>query len=709
VADWSVRQRIVFWWMLFLVIQQVERWFLLPDVINVEAPSIPVLVYTLVTGFRADLITSTIAVLAVALIALVVNVVLWTAVGRRTGAAWWQSYGRLVTTAGWVTGLLLVILLLLDIGYYRYNQQRLNFVFFEYLGDLLAQWKETGVVGSQAAGQTGAELEDRGKWGGLVLGFLFCETAAVVAWWQGYARLRPRLSRLTGPVLLWNVVLLGALAIGLTGFHHRGPEAIRAADISSAAYYTLAQNPVLYAGEGLRAALDAHWKSDQGRLFDEMPLGEAIRATQDVLGPRAVFPYAEYPLVHRTEEDATLRLARPANIVIIFVEALDRRYLNKTVGGVEVTPFLDRLRNDSVYFEHFFANGVQTARGLFSTLCSYYPRQGTAAMKTHYMHDYACLPSLLRERGYRTEMVIGYDRDINRLHVFMARNGLHALFDRTSFPASAEEIGAVAGLGRPDGALLDLMRARVEVLRTQGSPYCVVSMTIGTHHPFAIPASAASHPDIQSLRSDPDGYLAALRYVDLELERVLTAMKRDGLLHDTMVLILGDHGRHEKIGHGDFERQAGHFMTPLFVWIDDSLRAPGVYRPRTVTTVASQVDLLPTVLGLNGTAPRVSASLGRDLSCLLASDCIEHNTAFLSSVYDDLIGLADDDGLLLYSLRSRTLRRADLDLNEPAVVLDATNPTVAQRYRRLLALYVAANTTLNQNKIWSWKEFGSKL
>jgi hypothetical protein len=234
-------------------------------------------------------------------------------------------------------------------------------------------------------------------------------------------------------------------------------------------------------------------------------------------------------------------------------------------------------------------------------------------------------------------------------------------------------------------------------------------MTIGTHHPFPIPASAAAHPDIRALRSDPDGYVAALRYVDMELERVLTAMKRDGLLKDTVVLILGDHGRHEKVGQSDFERQAGHFMSPLFVWVDESLRASGAYQPRTVTTVASQVDVLPTILGLSGTTPRVSASLGRDLSCLLRSDCVEGNVAYLSSVYDDLIGLADADGLLLYSLRSRTLRRADLDLNEPAVVLDAANPAIAQRYRRLLALYVATNTVLNQNRIWSWKEFGSKL
>src|SRR5438034_11333357 len=83
---------------------------------------------------------------------------------------------------------------------------------------------------------------------------------------------------------------------------------------------------------------------------------------------------------------------------------------------------------------NFFANGVQTARGLFASLCSYYPRQGQAAMKTRYAHDYLCLPSLLRRHGYRTEMVISEHRDLNRLQLFVTRNGLHQLFDQSDFP-----------------------------------------------------------------------------------------------------------------------------------------------------------------------------------------------------------------------------------------------------------------------------------
>ena len=40
-----------------------------------------------------------------------------------------------------------------------------------------------------------------------------------------------------------------------------------------------------------------------------------------------------------------------------------------------------------------------------------------------------------------------------------------------------------------------------------------------------------------------DKYVAALRYTDLELERVFTRLVREGLLQNTIVLVLGDHGR----------------------------------------------------------------------------------------------------------------------------------------------------------------------
>ena len=68
-------------------------------------------------------------------------------------------------------------------------------------------------------------------------------------------------------------------------------------------------------------------------------------------------------------------------------------------------------------------------------------------MKTRYAHDYLCLPSLLQRQGYRTEMVIGQHRDLNRLQSFVARNGLQQLIDEGDFPKDAERMG----LGIVDG------------------------------------------------------------------------------------------------------------------------------------------------------------------------------------------------------------------------------------------------------------------
>src|SRR5262249_13051431 len=147
-----------------------------------------------------------------------------------------ESFAWALTSCGLLVSLLFVIVLLLDVTSYRYHQQRLNFVWFEDLGDLLARWNETGFVGARAADRSGAEL-DGGKWVGPVLILLLCEGVAILAWWRGYAKLvRPLLSRFSrGAVLAPNLILLIALSIGLTGFHRRGPEAILAADISSAA------------------------------------------------------------------------------------------------------------------------------------------------------------------------------------------------------------------------------------------------------------------------------------------------------------------------------------------------------------------------------------------------------------------------------------------------------------------------------------------
>ena len=700
---WPLVRTLVFWWLLLVVIQQGQRVFLLLTVLSREAPGARLLLKTLVTGVRADFVTASFVIVGALGLGLAAASLLWIVPSRRRAGSFAGGSVRAVGVAAGLVTLLCFLIQSVDMGYYLYSGQRMDFVLFEYFGELIGQSREGAVVGSQAGQQTVAELREIGKWAARAGGYLAVEAVAVAAWWLAFTRLiapalaawyarRPRAA--TGALAL-------AISAGAWGLHPDGPDSVQSVAISSSTYYILAQNPIWHAASTL------HSLTRRGGVAPEilaiMGEGQAARITQATLLPGASFPSARYPLVH-TENATAAPLERRPNVLLIFVEALDRRFIGRTYDTLPGTPFLDRLRKDSVYFENFFSNGVQTFHGLFASFCSAMPRQGTAATKARFANDYLCLPTLLGRAGYATRMVIGQNRDRShsRLGMFMARNGLDELIDESGFPPAAERMG----LGVTDGALFDRLRVEIETLRAGKRPYLLATLTTGTHHPFIVPAA---HPDVAALRRQPDRYIAALRYLDLELERFFLGLQRDGLLRDTVVLILGDHGRHERVGRSEIENTAGHFLSPLIVWMDPSLRSRTRYRPRVASTLASHVDLAPTILGLSGLTPRVSSFVGRDISCAFVADCLGDRVVYLSDVYDNGAGMVDRDGIWFYSLRSRAVEGADLALKQPGKRWAEGDPAVAGRAERILALYVTANGLIERNGLWSWKEFGSRL
>ena len=147
-------------------------------------------------------------------------------------------------------------------------------------------------------------------------------------------------------------------------------------------------------------------------------------------------------------------------------------------------------------------------------------------------------------------------------------------------------------------------------------------------------------------------------------------------------------------------------MAPLMVWLDESLRLPDTFVPRKVDVIASQVDIAPTVLAMIGMGQHPSPFAGHDLSCLFVGDCLNDHTAYLTSVYDDLIGLATKEKIWLYSFRKAQLYWTDLGARS-RVVLSEDDKDKHWEYRRMLESYVASNILLEQNRIWSGRELGA--
>lgn len=91
-------------------------------------------------------------------------------------------------------------------------------------------------------------------------------------------------------------------------------------------------------------------------------------------------------------------------------------------------------------------------------------------------------------------------------------------------------------------------------------------------------------------------YRAQNRYLDAELGRLLDALESEGLIDDTVVVFLTDHGEqfdeHQKIFHGKSlyaEELAGVA----------SFRGPGI-EPGSIATLTTHADVLPTLLAMTG-------------------------------------------------------------------------------------------------------------
>src|SRR5262245_2050035 len=681
----ALTPRFVFWWLLLVVVQQAQRIFLIGAEARRDAPSPAVLGLTLLTGLRADFVTASFGMIVVLVVAVIVAAPFALGGLGRAGAV----LVRTVTVAAAILTVAYVAVLTVDMGYYLYSGHRLDAIFVEYLTDLVGQGRQGDIGGSQVGTQTAAELSEVGTWAVRVVSYAAVLTAAILGWRVAFRRVvaprmcaRPRVTAIVLPV---------AVAVGAWGVHPDGPDSVQSAPIASSTYYVLAQSPIWILNTPLERASKA--VIIPAVVQAAMPESRAIALARELLLPGARFVSPRYPLVH-LEEPRPSPLVRRPNVLLLFIEALDRRFLGRTIAGRRVTPFLDSLFADSVVFEQFHTNGAQTFHGLFASLCSSLPRQGAAATKARYANDYLCLPTLLARDGYRTRMVIGLNRDQShsRLGLFMARNGLQELIDESGFPRTAPR----AGLGIADGALFDRLRAEIDTLRAGARPYFLTTLTTATHHPFGMPSD---HPDVVALRAELDRYVPALRYLDLEFERFFRGLERDGALRDTVVLVLGDHGRHERVARDDVENAAGHFTVPLAVWFDPSLRAASVYRPRVARDMVSQLDITPTILGLTGLTPRLSPFAGRDVTCALVTDCVSDRAAYLSEVYEPGAGLVDREGFWFYGFARHTLDHIDLALAGPPRRLTADDPAAGPRIERILALYVTANTLTEQNTI----------
>jgi phosphoglycerol transferase MdoB-like AlkP superfamily enzyme len=298
----------------------------------------------------------------------------------------------------------------------------------------------------------------------------------------------------------------------------------------------------------------------------------------------------DIPTLHH--QRATYRKDKPLNLVIVLLESLGADTVG-SLGGIDLTPELDKLASQGIWMDRLYSTGTRSVRGIEAVISGFTPTPRLSVVKLPETQDnFFTLASLLEKQGYQTSFVYGGEAHFDNMKRFFQNNGFQTVVDQKQY----KDPIFVASWGVSDE---DLFNRAHEMFSNAGDqPFFSLVFTSSNHEPFDIPENRVAR------ESDPDGARkTAIRYADYALGRFIEQARQSSYWDNTVFLIVADHPARLFAGS----------LVPVH-----RFKIPGVIigksiKPRRISGITSQIDLVPTLLSLMGIDSN-HPGIGRDLT-----------------------------------------------------------------------------------------------
>ncbi len=337
-------------------------------------------------------------------------------------------------------------------------------------------------------------------------------------------------------------------------------------------------------------------------------------------------------------------VAKGKNLIMIQAESFNNFVVGLKVNGQEVTPNLNKLIKESLYFNHIY---LQIGRGNtsdaeFVANNSLYPSRKDGAYRTYVDKTFYSLPIVLKEEGYITSAAHGNSPEFwNRKNAYKSQG--YDVFYYKGHPS----IGSpdILGMGISDKAMFHKM-AEIYKKQSEKQPFYGFIVTLSSHRPFQLPARVQKLSLPKEFQNTMTGnYLQSVHYTDEALGEFIQDLKEKGLWDNTLLVFYGDH-------YGPLPDNAGELKKLLGITFDKKtmfniplvIHYPKQTKPVEYDVIGSQMDIFPTISSLMG-IDKPLYQLGFDLTTKKEGYVgFRHEIVpytFFSDSYDYL---ASDDG-----------------------------------------------------------------
>ncbi len=267
------------------------------------------------------------------------------------------------------------------------------------------------------------------------------------------------------------------------------------------------------------------------------------------------------------------------NVVLITVESLSAEFLGAYGSDRKISPHLDALAHESLFFTHVYATGTRTDRGLESIALSVPPTAGRSLIKRPHNEHLFSLGQVFHEQGYRTEFLYGGYGYFDNMNYFFENNGFK-IVDRNNI--APEDTHFANAWGVADEDLFTQTLKEVDAAHAAREPFFGLVMTTSNHRPYTYPDGRIDIPS-------PGGRDGVVKYTDYAINDFIERARGKSWFDDTVFVVIADHCAKSA---GKEALTVAQYHIPLLIY------SPKHIAPGTVDRLVSQIDLAPTLLGL---------------------------------------------------------------------------------------------------------------
>ena len=268
------------------------------------------------------------------------------------------------------------------------------------------------------------------------------------------------------------------------------------------------------------------------------------------------------------EDNKYTNLLKDKNVLVIHAESIQKFTMDAKINGKEVTPNLNKLAKEGLFFTNFYAqDSVGTSSDTeFTFNTSLMPSSSGTVFVNYYDREYLTIPKLLKQQGYYT-----FSMHANNC-TFWNRNVVHESlgYDRFYCYNKDFELDEILGLGLSDKSFFRQAVDKIKDIDENYEKYYGILIMLTNHTPF----SAAETVDfdvtykyetenketgLKETVTAPylDGttmgdYLKTVHYADEALGQLINDLDKEGLLDDLVIIIYGDHDA--KLKKAEFNR-----------------------------------------------------------------------------------------------------------------------------------------------------------